>query len=128
MLTPRSNLKFFDKPFSGKLFLVLSASLALLGSSAFSADAQVIRRGPNGREVTTERTVEDGQIIRTTTGPNGESREATATIDEDGNLIRTGPNGNSSTTERTVEDGQVTREVTGPRGNTWSVIRERNRR
>lgn len=99
-----------------------------MGGSALTTDAQVIRRGPNGRAVTTERRIENGGIVRTTTGPNGQSRESTAVIDENGNLIRTGPNGNASTTERTVENGQVVRETTGPRGNTWSVFRDRNRR
>ena len=97
------------------LSIGLGVGIAVFGLTS-EARAQVIRQGPNGRESTVERQVEDGAIIRTTTGPNGEVRESTVIRGEDGGVIRTGPNGNAATTERQVEDGTLIRTTTGPNG------------
>lgn len=110
--------------YSALLLAGLGIGVATLSGLTSRVSAQVIRRGPNGRESTVERRVENGTIIRTTTGPNGEARESTVIRGEDGGVIRTGPNGNSTTTERQVEDGALIRTTTGPNGNSGEAVRE----
>ncbi|MEO1400316.1 MAG: hypothetical protein AAFV72_03570 [Cyanobacteria bacterium J06635_1] len=111
------------------LSIGLGVGLSILGGGLAPANADVIRTGPDGNTGTIERTVEDEALIRTTTGPDGNSSSTVTTRDEDGTFVRTttGPNGRSTTSTHdvTVEPGQITRESTGPRGNSWSVIRSR---
>ncbi|MEM8805068.1 MAG: hypothetical protein AAGF01_03355 [Cyanobacteria bacterium P01_G01_bin.38] len=111
------------------LSIGLGVGLSILGGVIAQANADVIRTGANGNTVTTDRTAQDGTLVRTTTGPNGNSSSTVTTRDENGTFIRTttGPNGRSATSTHdvTVESGQITRESTGARGNSWSVIRSR---
>ncbi|MEO0758368.1 MAG: hypothetical protein AAFY78_16025 [Cyanobacteria bacterium J06648_16] len=59
--------------------------------------------GPNGESATTTTTVEEDTVTRTTTGPNGRStsRSSTVTV-EDGDIIRetTGSRGNTWEVQR----------------------------
>ncbi|MEM9908970.1 MAG: hypothetical protein AAF921_28575 [Cyanobacteria bacterium P01_D01_bin.44] len=111
------------------LSIGLGVGLSILGGVVAPANADVIRTGANGNTATTNRTVADGALIRTTTGSNGNSGSTVTTQDENGTFVRTatGPNGRSATSTHdvTVESGQITRESIGARGNGWSVIRAR---
>ena len=111
-----------------RLILFSFASVMVTGLLA-PVQAETIRTGPNGNSATTTRTVDDeGRLIRTTTGSNG-NEVTTVTEGDDGvyTRTRTGPDGRSSTSthEITVEDGEINRTSAGPRGNERSVIRRR---
>ena len=121
------------KTFSRSFLRFASLSLVFgLGLSALSApaSAEVVRTGPRGNTSTTERSIENGHLDTTTTGPEGHIYQSTTTSDGQGTITHTttGPQGQSATSthEVSVEDGEITRESTGPMGRQRTVTRSRN--
>lgn len=118
------------RQFSNVKTLGLSVVTAgfLVGTAVSPAFADVVRTGPNGRQATTTRTYEAGELTRTTTGSEGNSASTTRTY-EDGTLYRTTttPDGSSYDVIRFAEyeDGELTRTTVGPNGGSRTIIRSR---